>query len=568
MNYKKFSLVNDAELAFNYLTRMNDPERDYLPYWLVGYDKYPAWAKHCRVDDAELVASWLDGLMCCREIMGTETGVEVEKAYQRHLMKSWGPKGLRYHEKYPWTQTIHSQFHEMSYVLSALNRWLASDPDNREVEEKAAGLVRGMRELVIERKRKTFWSGDSLIEEKVYEWPNDVYLPDRGWDYSCITGRGEFPVRNGIVLHALVRRWQLFDDDVALDLATGLANYILGISRYFNWKGEYFGHVHSTVWVAQGLILLGRLTDNDRYLTKGKQIYDYTVSISSSFGWVPEYGQWHPEHMEVCETCCIRDMIECALELVDAGFPEYYDLANRFVRNQLSEQQLKEAPFVSCDNSREDDENYTFRDIDKRIIGGYSGGSGPHSIEAGRFRSVAGCCVGTAPQALYRVWENIVKEDTDGYVYINFPIDHIHELARVETDYPNTGKFCITVGKPGNYRVRIYDFMKRPDLKVLLNDSQISFDQANNLLELNGLQAGDEIKIQHELPTVICHEQVMGQTLEVVWRGCDVVDILPHGAPLRLYQKTLDQEKVFPPKPEADVNAEVHEIEVFPTDPV
>lgn len=70
------------------------------------------------------------------------------------------------------------------------------------------------------------------------------------------------------MLHSLVRRYEIAGDEVALDLATGIANHLLGPSRYFNYKMEFFGHVHSAGWVASGLVRLGRIIGNQRYRRK------------------------------------------------------------------------------------------------------------------------------------------------------------------------------------------------------------------------------------------------------------------------------------------------------------
>ena len=180
-NYKAFDPIEVANNAMNYLTSMTDEEFDYLPYWLLLPHKKPAEAAHCKVDDAELVASWFEGLSCLREMTGKDFGAEHQAAFRRHLMKAWGEHGLRYHTKYPWTHTMHASFHEMGYVLSALNRCLVVNPDDAEAEEKAANLVRGMRSLVIERKTKVFWSGDSPEPAKNYMFPNDIYLQDGGF---------------------------------------------------------------------------------------------------------------------------------------------------------------------------------------------------------------------------------------------------------------------------------------------------------------------------------------------------------------------------------------------------
>lgn len=402
--YTKFEPLENAKLAWNYLTSMVDKKLDNLPYWLLMPNKKPAEANHCKVDDAELVGSWYEGLDCMLKMLDTKEGEDVLASFRRHVLKSWGEHGLRYHEEYPWTKTIHSSFHEMGYILPALNRMLINNPNDAVAEQRAAALVGGLRSLVIERKVRTFWSGDFEEEEKIYEFPNDVYLRDGGFDMTRHTGRGEQAIRNSIMLHSLVVRYEIAHDEVALDLAIGMANHLLGCSRYFNYKMEFFGHVHSAGWVASGLVRLGRVTGVKRYTEKGKMIYDYIRSLSSSFGWVPEYAQWHPMSEEHSETCCIKDMIECASELIECGYDEYWTDLNLFFRNQLIENQIRYSGYIVSDNSLPDTDLATYKDMDKRILGGFSGGSLPNSISLNRFRSIAGCCCGMAPVALYIAW--------------------------------------------------------------------------------------------------------------------------------------------------------------------
>ena len=563
MEYERFDLDLSARLALNYLTNMVDRDEDYLPYWLVHITSYPAWAKHCRVDDAELVASWHSAIACVREILDTGEGEEVQAGFKRHLYRHWGHEGLRYHASYPWTATIHHAFHEDAYILAGLNHIIEHE-DDAEAHDLAARQVRGLRGLVYERTMRTFWSGDFAIPERVYEFPNDVYLKDDGFDFSRVTGRGEESIRNGMMLHALVTHWRLTGDEVSLDLATGIANHLLGMSRYFNHKGEFFGHVHSAVWVASGLVLLGRLTGADRYLRFGKKIYDYVKSLSSSFGWVPEYAQWHPMSEEHCETCCIKDMIECSFELVDAGYEEPYDLVNRFIRNQLYEQQIKDGSFVGVDNRREPEESgKTYRDLDKRVVGGWSGGGEPNSISLTRFRSVAGCCVGTAPQALYRVWKRIVERRDDA-VYVNLPIDRRADEAVVETGYPNGGWLRVCAGVDGDFRVRVLPFMGS-HVSLTVNDADRPLLWQGQCLKVDGVRKGDVIAVNHPLHEETREETVREINCAVTWKGCDVVDLAPAGNPLRLYQRRAGVPKEIPPPPGPAAGGE-GTIEAAPTE--
>lgn len=548
MQYEKFDLTLSAGLALNYLTRMVDKDEDYLPYWLVGINTAPASIRHCRVDDAELVASWHTAIVKVQDILGTRKGANVRNGFKRHLYKHWGEHGLRFHADYPWSNTIHHAFHEDSYILCALNVIIEESAD-RKAKQLAAGLVRGFRHLVIERKTRTFWSGDYPIQNPpVYEFPNDVYIKGKGFDYTRITGRGEQPIRNGIVLHPLVRHWQITGDRVSLDLATGIANHLLGTSRYFNYRGEFFGHVHSAAWAASGLVLLGRLTGTERYVSFGRQIHEYVRSISSSFGWVPEYAQWRPMSEEHCETCCIKDMIECGFELIDAGYEENYDLINRFIRNQFYEQQLKTGEFVAVDNAREPEEpGISYRDIDKRVVGGWSGGGEPNSLSMTRFRSIAGCCVGTAPEALHMVWKRTV-EDRKGTIFINFPIDRKAPEADVVADHPNAGRLTVTAHRAGKYRIRTYPFMGT-HLTLTINRKPRPLLWDGACLRLDSIKKGDTIRLEHPIGEDVRQETVRGINFDVTWKGCDVVRLSPPGNPLALYQRVAGAPKDLPPTP-------------------
>jgi hypothetical protein len=543
MQYEKYDLKADARRALNYLISMVDPRVDYLPYWFIGANENPAWARHCRVDDAELVASWYEALVSVQQVLATRQGAKVLDGFKKHLMRSWGEHGLRFHEPYPWSNTLHSSFHEMAYILSALNRWRSLEPDNKQVIRRQRELVRGMRGLVHERKIRTFWSGDYPFKEPVYEFPNDIWIKDKGWDYTRVTGRGEEPVRNGMMLHALVKCHQLFGDEVALDLATGMANHLIGISRYFNYKGEFFGHVHSAVWVACGLVLLGRLKGNELYIRKGHQIFTYVLGMSSSFGWVPEFAQWHAPDEEFCETCCIKDMVFCALELIDAGFPQYWDVVNRFMRNQMTENQIKDTSFIGVDNSRPDTPDTTFKDIDKRLVGGYSGGAEIASISLKRFRSVAGCCVGTAPQALLEVYQRIVQT-TGKSTLVNLPIDRDHQALSLRTGYPNEGFVEITARKTGNFGLRVLPFQRQGMVLSVAGRRQPVWIKDDCVWA--DLKKGQAMRLEHDIANETRKEFVRGRQYEVIWRGCDVIDILPHGEPLRLYQRVAGQPKDIP----------------------
>lgn len=537
MRYKQYDLITEARLALNYIDGMTDRAYDYLPFWLVMPHKKPAEAEHCRVDDAELVGSWFEAVDSLGGILGEETGAiaELRSGLRRRLLGSWGEHGLRFHEPYPWTHTLHASFHEMGYILPALNRLIRRDSSDREAEERASALVRGLRSLVIERKVRTFWSGDSPEPEPVYEFPNDVYLKDGGFDLTRHTGRGEQPIRNAVMLHALVDRYVLTGDSVALDLAAGLANHLLGPSRYFNYRYEFFGHMHSALWVAAGLLYLGRVTGTERYSTAGEGIYRYARSLSSSYGWLPEYAQWHPQEAEHCETCCIKDVILCAQELILSGKDAYWEDLCLVGRNQLSENQLRYTGYVVCDNSLPDHDGRTFRALDRRLLGGYTGGSEPNSISLTRFRSIAGCCVGTGPIALGILWNSVTTVE-NGILTVNFHTAKETDSFRLSDAMPDAGRIRLELKRDTAAGFRLYSWMGHAPT-LTRNGSPADPLRMGQVLYLPDCRAGDVLELSFPLETTKRKEFFAGREYTEFWRGEDMIDILPRGEHIRLYQR-------------------------------
>ena len=285
-------------------------------------------------------------------------------------------------------------------------------------------------------------------------------------------------------------------------------------------------------------------TGDPLYMTAAKGIYDHVRSLSSSFGWVPEYARWHPMREEHCETCCLKDMLVMAEKLTAHGHPEYWQDIVKFSRNQFAENQITSATYVVTDNSRPDTMSTTWRDIDRRMIGGFTGGSMPNSISLSKFRSIAGCCAGTAPIAIQLVWDRAVTE-TEDMVTVNIPLDKETPSWRLESDYPDRGGMRLTLKKGGRAAFRRYPFMGSR-VECLVNGLPVPFREENGLIMSPPAAPGDTVALRHPLRTVRRKETAAGQEYTVFWRGPDVVDMTPHGEHLRLYQRDLRREKVLP----------------------
>jgi len=540
MDFVKFDPMARQRLALNYLQNMTDAARDFLPYWLVGIQQKPAIAKHSRVDDAELVPSWSAAMIRVQDMIGAGAGDEQLAAWRRLFHRDIAADGIRYCHPYPWTASdfehMFIDIHALAYIFDAFCAYHDRFGDAKDAAA-AAKMVRAVKALCHRRREINFWGGSYPYSRVSYYFPFDNYYLGAGWKPEKWTGRGEEAVRNAMMVGPLAELYLRTRDEEALDLACGLLNHVLYESRLVTWEGHYNSHVHSVVWIAAGAAKLARITGNLQYGLIAKGIYDHTLARCSSFGWVPEYIGWHAANDEHCETCCIRDMVECGLELAKLGHVEYYDVVDRFVRNHLMESQITKADEVEVDNSRADVPDCTWRDLARRVIGGFSGGSMPNSISLTKFRSVAGCCISTAPQAIWMYWQETLRRDGD-LTRIRFLYDGEWPELTVATEYPQVGRVALSIRQGGTYAVLAPAWW---GARIALRRNGVAEPvlwQDPHHLRL-AAKAGDRIEIEHAFPVETRTETVAGTVYEVEWRGNTVVELFPGGEPLALYQRKL-----------------------------
>lgn len=128
---------------------------------------------------------------------------------------------------------------------------------------------------------------------------------------------------------------------------------------------------------------------------------------------------------------------------------------------------------------------------------------------------------------------------------VNIALDKETEEAIVTTEYPNAGTITVKTKTNCNVAFRLYDWMKS-DLVGMIDGKKEEFTVENNLVIFKNVSAGSTVTICHDIETVERKEIVADTEFTVVWRGCDVVDILPRGEHLRLYQRDNSVEKYYP----------------------
>jgi hypothetical protein len=234
-----------------------------------------------------------------------------------------------------------------------------------------------------------------------------------------------------------------------------------------------------------------------------------------------------------------------AHELVLSGFPEYWDDIHRFWRNHLANSQLTYTNFIKEDNSLEDTEQRTFKNIRERVKGAGFGASMPNTVEINRFNSISGSSSAAIPIAMLMAWKATI-ESSKNLVLINFPVNIETPDVKVEVGYPNAGYIRVKLNRDCRVIIRIYPWMPSPH-EGTIDGRPACLERRDDLIAFSPSTKGTIVELRHELKTRRIMENVGGMSYFGLWRGPEMVDILPHASyGYRLYQRAVDGDKEFP----------------------
>ncbi len=564
-SFRTFDPLRNAALSLRFLTGMVDRKLGCLPYGTVQPWITTPFAEHSRQDDAENAATWYEGISCARAMLGTDDGKDVEDALRAIVLDPacWDKDtGLRFPPRRPWSDTPfdYCVVTEMRPVLSALVRMIESDPSDSEARTRASGLVAGLRGMVMSLTQRLTPGGPIPLDEPTYAFRSDVIVRGHGPDPALATGYSDGLLRILSLLNPLMSLYSVTGDEAALDLAMGLGNYAIGVSHPFGAKSEFQGEVHSALVAAGGLARLGRILSRDGYVARAKALYDFIRRHTSSFGWVPDFMAWQLPGDLRGDAACTAALLECALDLVECNFPEYWEDANKLWRNQLSQLQIPDSAFVPSGSDipsprPKDTPRRTYVGIAEKLPGAFCGATSPSFVFLASPRLVSARGSAEAPRAMFRCWRNTV-EDTKDLVTVNFPVNCETDSLRVEIGYPNDFFMRIQMRRTCRLNLRVFPWMGAP-YEGTVDGRPIGIERREDHMLFPKIKKGAVAVFRHAASQKHVLENVNSLDFYGIWRGPDMVDLLPHstGPGYRLYQSAVGVTRDPVPLPTASQDA-------------
>ncbi len=300
------------------------------------------------------------------------------------------------------------------------------------------------------------------------------------------------------------------------------------------------GHFHSRMVSVAGIAKFAELTNDAFYLNWVKRVYDWALSKSTAFGWTP--GALRKNKAYHHETCTLCDMIETGIILAQNGYPEYWQVVERFLRNHLVEAQLVDTDWVmESDRKAADTPNLTAYRVASRSRGGFAGWAAPNDFVCGighRF-DIMTCCSAHGTRALYLAWSAAVTAE-GARVRVNLLINRSTPTLDVHSLLPHDGVVFLRAKKPiGDLLVRLPRWAPL-DRVVVERNGQPDNDRGTRsrtglFLKVGACAEGDGIVVRFPVATGRTTERAWDQSFETEWRADNVVSIEPRGEHYPLY---------------------------------
>jgi hypothetical protein len=518
-----FAIESLVRLCGNYLTRMADS--DGTPYFNIFWTD-PPQAAHDWPDTLDVISRQFQAAIMYRHMTG-ET-LSIESLWRRRLYDQQEiSSGLFSRQAMPWSEGDQhdSVLGDQALTLYALiTDWL----DRKDVLTRAA----------ISRQIKGLYGKIQRLTAKEH-------------------------LMAGFLLPAMIQSARFLHIDQAEELAGQIVSVVESDAKIITADGSipHGIHMHSYLRTLMGLAMFATFNRDHALLLDIAHRARMVKKAGTRFGFLPEVYNRRGDII-TCETCTLMDYMGLLVTLANNGFPEFWDDAECLLRNHLLESQARDMPWLAASAVKSDTPQFSFRDIGRRMQGGFAGWSSPnHLLGAhetltwwggpelkGKVRAFQNCCGGSGVHAFFIAWKNIARYQ-DETLYVQMHVDKELPEATIRSDQPFSGKTWIYLKQPLHLHVRMPDFVDARDLSITVNGESKEPLIENGYLILYGLLAGTDVAVHYPLPLTeetitIGNEGYQSYSYRVQWRGATVIAMKPVGDPPSFGYSDFEREKV------------------------
>ena len=375
-------------------------------------------------------------------------------------------------------------------------------------------------------------------------FPGESLGPD-GWTNAFSGILAPPPATTGRLIRPLVQYYRQSADETALELVRRFAadNLDLAFGADGSIEEAAGTHMHSITGTITGLIDYGILAGDEKIIDGARRAYDVgMLPFRSSYGWVKEFrwAPWLAEPLQAAgyagfdinrgEANNTGDLIEAALLLGEAGYPDYYEDADRMLRNHLLASQVLDTSWVREASGHEDDDEASYGNVAQRARGGFCfGGTNDLISYPEEAYQVNADLVGGALQSICEAWEAI---DSVGDNTIRVDLLYSKEASAHSLTCPPPGRepISLRLHEAASVQLRIPSWAHPAAVDLQINDMPRSTARdliSGGYLRLSSLAPDSLVKVWLPIRRETVAEMVGGERYEIDWHNDTVVGISP-----------------------------------------
>jgi hypothetical protein len=484
-------LADAASKAVVGMSEFLDPRDDYSEFCHGYFSTNPPILVHPNGQNQ----NWgkiIDGLVLTRQMCGTKAHLDTELKTLQGMLR-YTPAKMR--ENYPVP---------LCRITLALISLQEQHPD----PELTASIQQCVNELVnkisVDESTETAYFGPA--ENR---WTKDNTIVDLGE-----LGHWLQVFTAGTVLRTLVTADAVEGIDVDPKLLTMLRNNIMD-QRYWqsvahppmvipSEHGQFTGHIHSYTQALLGLLYYAHKTNDVQTQNFVRDSYENIRTLG-----MPRIGLFG-------EGCAVGDMTYLAVRLSQWGVGDYWDDADQYVRNHLTELQIDDASVMQ---NLVDEHAMPLKDVKpedwvqkvdtSRVVERsqgifFSDASHPTLIPFREkhlpYRTCVQwvvCCTGNCSKALHVAWDAITEFDADTKTArVNLLLNRAAPWVDVDSYLPFEGRVTVKNKQAERLLIRLPRWANKSDVTCKINESAAEVSWSGSYALLNELKPGDSVSLE------------------------------------------------------------------------
>ncbi len=501
-----------AELSLNALTRCTDPDTNYSVYFYGRADRNPP-----ILTNAEFNGKFPEATLMMRQVSGSRVN--------QHVDQVWRAKFLRW--------LVDENLVLAGCDLGRMFAWMAlmysieGDERYRQLGEKAIEQM-----LLQSRSRDNYryFPGENGAE------PKDFEIVSHGW-----------------TLQGIARFYEATGFAPAESLGKEIARYLKDHSGMFDSSGRFLYrhqrewgpviHFHHNGNTLLSIAELAAITGDGELASFAKLGYEFARGTGSPLvGFFPEYIPDTPGQFPLdCETCDVADMVLLALHLSKAGQADYWDDVDRYVRNQLVENHMKQGAWIdeysAALPASPVPDGATGDRVSERAVGSFSGWvSANEYLIAMSQPLVSACCTGNGSRALYYVWRDML-DFVDGRLKLHLLFNRASRWADVNSFIPYGGTVDVSAKTNCDLEIRLPEWVSPEEARGAINGAPIDLTYSGRYARFGRVQRGDTATLTFPISERTVQAQIGDGSYDLTIKGNEVVEIHPPGLLYPSYER-------------------------------